>query len=181
VLVVDAGTTAVKAALLGPGGATPASVSVEQPVQHPGPERVEQRPDDWGLAFLTAVRGCRAAGASPVALAVTGQMQDLVPLDRHGRPTRPALLYSDLRASAELGMLAGLPLVHAAGDAASVTAGLIGAIPRAISVSLGTSGWVAALTGRRSGPNEAIHHLVGPAGRESLLIGALLSAGATVE
>jgi hypothetical protein len=36
VLVVDAGTTAVKAALLGPGGAALATVSVEQPVQHPG-------------------------------------------------------------------------------------------------------------------------------------------------
>jgi xylulokinase len=50
--VVDAGTTAVKAALLGPGGATLATVSVEQPVQHPGPGRVEQRPDHWWLAFL---------------------------------------------------------------------------------------------------------------------------------
>jgi sugar (pentulose or hexulose) kinase len=84
-------------------------------------------------------------------------------------------------AAEELELPAGLPLVHAAGDAASVTAGRIGATPGAISVSLGTSGWVAALTERPSGPNEAIHHLVGPTGRESLLIGALLSAGATVE
>jgi hypothetical protein len=84
-------------------------------------------------------------------------------------------------AAEELELPAGLPLVHAAADAASVTAGLIGATPGAISVSLGTSGWVAALTGRPSGPNEAIHHLVGPTGPESLLIGALLSAGATVE
>jgi xylulokinase len=32
-----------------------------------------------------------------------------------------------------------------------------------------------------AGPHEVIHHLVGPTGRESLLIGALLSAGATVD
>ena len=296
--MVDAGTTTVKAALLEPGGAALATASVEQPVQHPGPGRAEQHPDDWWRAFRSAVRGCRVAGAAPVALAVTGQMQDLVVLDQHDRPARPALLYSDLRAGAELAELTGalgdgwsmatgnvadpsstcaqlrwvrehepevltrthrvllgspgyllhraggrascdlttasttglldihrrtwwppvlevlgldpgllpelvdgvsevgessraaaeelelpaaLPLVHVAGDAAAVTAGLIGAAPGAISVSLGTSGWVAALTGWPSRPNGAIHHLVGPTGRESLLIGALLSAGATVE
>lgn len=296
--MVDAGTTTLKAALLDPAGRALASASVELPVDHPGPGRAEQHPEDWWRAFVASVRQCRAAGPPPAAVAVTGQMQDLVPLDRAGRPVRPALLYSDLRATAELGVLtgkfgaawsqaignvpdasstaaqllwlrehepehwravqglvfgapgyllsraggratcdlttasttglldidardwwppllevlgldaallpelvdgvsvvgelsraaaeeldlsAGLPLVHAPGDAASVTGGLIGERPGAISLSLGTSGWVAALAGRPSGPHEAIHHLVGPTGRESLLIGALLSAGATVD
>lgn len=325
-LVVDAGTTALKAALLDPAGRSMASASVGLPISHPGPGRAEQHPDDWWRAFVGAVRQCRAGGPPPAALAVTGQMQDLVTLDRSGRPVRPALLYSDLRATAELGVLtdkfgaawsraignvpdpsstaaqllwvrehepdtwralrglafsapgyllpraggratcdlttasttglldiearawwppllevlgvgaellpelvdgvsvvgelgraaaeeldlsAGLPLVHAPGDAAAVTGGLIGERPGAISISLGTSGWVAALTGAGlagessgpagvageageagvagvagvalTGPHEAIHHLVGPTGRESLLIGALLSAGATVD
>ncbi|HEX4248971.1 MAG TPA: FGGY family carbohydrate kinase [Pseudonocardia sp.] len=311
-LVVDAGTTALKAALLDPAGRALASASVELPVSHPGPGRAEQHPDDWWRAFVTAVRQCRAAGPPPAALAVTGQMQDLVTLDRAGLPVRPALLYSDLRATAELGALtakfggawsraignvpdpsstaaqllwvrehdpeswravhglvfsasgyllrraggratcdlttasttglldiearawwppllevlgldvgllpelvdgvsvvgdlgraaaeeldlsAGLPLVHAPGDAASVTGGLVGERPGAISISLGTSGWVAALAALAGavpggsapggaqliGPHEAIHHLVGPTWRESLLIGALLSAGATVD
>jgi hypothetical protein len=108
VLVVDAGTTAVKAALLGPGGATLATVSVE------------------------LVDGLSEVGELSRA------------------------------AAEELELPAGLPLVHAAGDAASVPAGLIGATPGAISVSLGTSGWVAALTGRPSAP---VHDPLAPTGR----------------
>jgi xylulokinase len=297
-LVVDAGTTTLKAALLDPAGAALATAAVELSVQHPGPGRAEQRPDDWWRAFVTAVRRCRAGGPPPAALAVTGQMQDLVLLGEDGRPARPALLYSDLRATAELAVLTatlggawsqavgnlpepsstaaqllwvrehepatfaavrtmvfsapgyllwraggratcdlttasttgllditartwwpplpevlgvdaellpelvdgvsvvgglgraaaeeldlsvGLPLVHAPGDAAAVTGGLIGERLGAVSISLGTSGWVAALTGPPSTPHEAVHHLLGPTGRESLLIGALLSAGATVD
>jgi len=88
--VVDAGTTALKAALLDPVGRAMASASVELPISHPGPGRAEQHPDDWWRAFVAAVRQCRAAGPPPAALAVTGQMQDLVALDRGARPVRPA-------------------------------------------------------------------------------------------
>lgn len=300
--MVDAGTTTLKAALLDPAGRALVTAAVELPVEHPGPGRAEQQPDDWWRAFVTAVRRCRAGGPPPAALAVTGQMQDLVLLGGDGGPARPALLYSDLRATAELAALTarfggawsqavgnvpepsstaaqllwvrehepdtfaavrtmvfsapgyllwraggratcdlttasttglldiaertwwppllevlgvaaellpelvdgvsvvgglgraaageldlsvGLPLVHAPGDAAAVTGGLIGERLGAVSISLGTSGWVAALTGPLTGPpsapHEAVHHLLGPTGRESLLIGALLSAGATVE
>jgi len=87
--VVDAGTTTLKAALLDPAGRAVASASVELSVAHPGPGRAEQHPDGWWRAFVAAVRQCRAAGPPPAALAVTGQMQDLVTLDRSGRPVRP--------------------------------------------------------------------------------------------
>jgi xylulokinase len=280
--VVDAGTTTLKAALLDPTGRALATASVELPVSHPGPGRAEQHPDDWWRAFVAAVRRCGVAGPPPAALAVTGQMQDLVTLDRGGRPVRPALLYSDLRAGAELGVLtaklgaawsqaignvpdpsstaaqllwvrehepehwravhglafgapgyllcraggratcdlttasttglldiearawwppllevlgldaallpelvdgvsmvgelsraaareldlsAGLPLVHAPGDAASVTGGLIGERPGAISISLGTSGWVAAIAvGRAARTRPSTTSWAPPAG-----------------
>ena len=298
ILVVDAGTTAIKAALVEDSGHVLASAEVAQPVLRPKPGHVEQAPDDWWKAFAGAVRGCQVDDAPPRALAITGQMQDLVLLDEKGAPVRNALLYSDHRAgaelaalntelgnawhhaignvpdpsstaaqlrwvaahepdalrrahrillgapgylahraggepscdlttasttglldivsgtwwgpvlnalgldgarlprlvtgtrsvgelsrgaAAELGLSSGLPLVHAAGDAGAVTAGLIGDSLGALSISLGTSGWVAALTGHLPALHGSIHHLIGPTGQGSLLIGALLSAGATVD
>ncbi|GAA5157840.1 FGGY family carbohydrate kinase [Pseudonocardia eucalypti] len=300
-LVVDAGTTAVKAAVVAGDGRVLGGGSAGLTTAHPGPGRVEQHPDDWWRGFVGAVRqavSAVSAGGSVDALCVTGQMQDCVPLDADGEPVRPALLYADQRAVAELGALdarfgadwhraagnvgdaastaaqllwlrrhepetprrarrlllgapgyllhraggraavdlttasttglldirardwwspmlhelsldpdtlpelvapgspvgvlapgpagelglpAGLPLIHAAGDAGAVTDGLVGAEPGATNISLGTSGWVAALTSRPGEPDPALHQLIGADGRSTLLIGALLSAGATVD
>lgn len=81
----------------------------------------------------------------------------------------------------ELGLTHGLPIVHVAGDAGAVTGGLVGPSGAVPTISVGTRGWVAALAEAPGEPHPAIHQLVGSAGSGTIRIGALLSAGATVE
>jgi xylulokinase len=297
IMVVDAGTSALKAAVLDDTRVL-ASCEVPLGVDRPAPGLAEQSPDAWWAAFVTAVRECAIGDTPPEALAITGQMQDLVLLDERGASIRPALLYADHRATAELstlraemgrswfdttgnvhdpsstaaqllwmsehepgslertreivlgapgylvrrasrervcdlttasttgllditsgtwwrpmlaaldidaallprlvdgvsvvgrldaepaaelGLPSGLPLIHAAGDAGTVTAGLVGDQRDTPNISLGTSGWLSTLTDSSPGPGGAIHRLVGPCGEGSILIGALLSAGATLD
>lgn len=104
VLAIDVGTSAVKAAVVADGDVLGVA-EVAHPLTTPRPGWSEQHPDDWWTATRRAVaellgeplvdRGAIAA------VAVTGQMQDLVPIDADGRPVRPAILYSDMRAVAE--------------------------------------------------------------------------------
>lgn len=76
---------------------------------------MQQRTEDWEaavVAVLEEVRGFHHRGATagrttvsagqPFALAVTGQMQDLILLDAAGEPTHPVILYSDTAAEPEL-------------------------------------------------------------------------------
>lgn len=108
VLAVDVGTSAVKAARVVDGRVVEvASAGLAINTAHPG--WAEQSPDDWWTAVREAVGSLRTAGAdlSAVdAVAVTGQMQDLVAVDAAGRAVRPAILYSDARAAAEHAELA---------------------------------------------------------------------------
>jgi xylulokinase len=297
IMVVDAGTSSLKAAVLD-GTRVVASSEVALVVERPAPGLAEQSPEAWWTAFVTAVRECVTADTPLETLAITGQMQDLVLLDERGVPIRPALLYADHRATAELstlraeigrawldatgnvhdpsstaaqllwmsehepaslertkeivlgapgflvrrstgeqvcdlttasttglldittatwwrpilatldidaallprlvdgvsvvgrldrdsaaelGLPSGLPLIHAAGDAGTVTAGLVGDQRDTPTISLGTSGWLSTLTNSSPGPGSAVHRLVGPRGEGSILIGALLSAGATLD
>jgi xylulokinase len=297
IMVVDAGTSALKAAMLD-GNQVVTSSEVPLAVERPAPGFAEQSPEAWWTAFVAAVRECAKAETPPEALAITGQMQDLVLLDEHGVPIRPALLYADHRATAELstlraglgrtwlevtgnvhdpsstaaqllwmsehepaslertkeivlgapgflirrstgeqvcdlttasttglldittatwwrpmltaldmdpallprlvdgvsvagrlgagpagelGLPSGLPLIHAAGDAGTVTAGLVGDQRDTPTISLGTSGWLSTLTDSSPAPGSALHRLVGPRGDGSILVGALLSVGATLD
>lgn len=110
VLGLDVGTTSVKAALVLDGRAAhPAEVPLGLVTPRPG--WAEQHPDDWWAAVRAAVGSVRAASAADFerigAIAVTGQMQDLVALDASGVPVRPAILYSDVRAAGEHDELRG--------------------------------------------------------------------------
>jgi xylulokinase len=64
---------------------------------------VEQRPDDWAEAVeqvATRLLAKAGEGVDVCAIALSGQMQDVV-LVADGAALRPALLYSDVRASSE--------------------------------------------------------------------------------
>ncbi|RCV56842.1 xylulokinase [Marinitenerispora sediminis] len=99
-VVVDAGTAAVKAAVIDDTGRTLARTLVDHPTRRPRPGWVEQDPADWWAALVRAVRQVAPAAPRPTALVVTGQMQDVVLVDDDG-PLRPAILYSDHRATGE--------------------------------------------------------------------------------
>ncbi len=107
VLALDLGTTGVKAAALGRSGALLASAYRAYPTASQGP-RVEQDPRDWENASLEALREVSSStGGRPEALALTGQMQDLILVCEGGgdlvggASLGPAILYSDTRARAE--------------------------------------------------------------------------------
>lgn len=85
--------------------------------------KVEQQPDDWveaaGRAATAVIADALLGGRVEVlAIALSGQMQDVV-LVADGRALRPALLYSDVRASTEAADIEaelGLPRVARALD-----------------------------------------------------------------
>lgn len=112
ILAIDVGTSHVKAARIDAAG------TIKTEAQSPlsttrGPDGImHQHVDDWHGAVRNVIAQCLAAtqtrgtqlrtNSPPLAaIAVTGQMQDLILLDAHGQPTHPVVLYSDTQAGAE--------------------------------------------------------------------------------
>lgn len=109
-VIIDVGTTAVKAAAVDRNLRVLREASAPVETSRNG-DLVEQDPDQWWASAVDAVRALTDLRPDPVArdverlgtavgLAITGQMQDLV-LVRDGAPVGPAVLYSDHRATAE--------------------------------------------------------------------------------
>lgn len=109
ILALDVGTTAVKAAIVDLAAGARIVAIAESPLAlaTPAPGWAEQDPADWWQATRIAVAALegddvRVGGRLDVAaVAVTGQMQDLIALDAELAPVRAAILYSDVRADAE--------------------------------------------------------------------------------
>ena len=97
-LALDLGTTGVKAALLETSGRVVRSAYRDYPTLV-AEGRLEQQPEDWWRAVSEVVLELDARDAAAVAL--TGQMQDVILISAVGRPVRPAILYSDARAGRE--------------------------------------------------------------------------------
>jgi xylulokinase len=109
-LGIDVGTSSVKAALVDQRGNLHAVGQAEYPLHHIRPAWVEQDPEDWWRGTGRAVREALAKvphGAERVlGLAVSCQAPTLLALDRSGRPLRPAMIWMDRRAEAEIVRLA---------------------------------------------------------------------------
>jgi xylulokinase len=108
-LGIDVGTSSVKAVLLDLRGNLRAARQAEYPLHHLRPGWVEQDPEDWWQATCKAIREALAEvphGPERVlGLAVSSQAPTLLPLDRSGRPLRPAMIWMDRRAEAETARL----------------------------------------------------------------------------
>ncbi|MCX5513492.1 xylulose kinase [Kaistia algarum] len=100
VLIIDVGTSSVKAALFDAEGRTLAAA--DRPVTTSTPQAgwAEQSSDAWWAASAEAVRAL-AIAAPPSAITLTGSMQNVILLGGSGEALRPAILYSDARVSAE--------------------------------------------------------------------------------
>ncbi|MGY2896208.1 xylulokinase [Deinococcus sp. UYEF24] len=101
---IDVGSGAVKGAILGRSGRLWAEHAVALTTHEAQPGHAEQAPQDWWAALEEICQAWASAGvplAQLRALVMTGQMQDVI-LSRDGQPTGPALLYSDVRATAEV-------------------------------------------------------------------------------
>lgn len=103
-LGIDLGTSSVKVLLAGPDGA--ALSSAREPLallDAPGSLAAEQDAEAWWQATCAAVRRSLEAcpGVTVCGVGLTGQKHALLPLDVHGRPLVPAVLWADGRATAE--------------------------------------------------------------------------------
>jgi xylulokinase len=101
-LCLDLGTSAAKAALLDLDGTVHHRADAAYPTRREADGTAEQDPRDWERAARTVLRALleEVPAGEVLALALTGQMQDLVPVPAQGAP-RAAILYSDTRAGAE--------------------------------------------------------------------------------
>jgi xylulokinase len=100
---IDVSTTAVKALLVDEASEVVGVASTDVPLQVPQPLWSEQDPADWWRGAQRSLRRLLAdtgvAGQDVAAIGLTGQMHSLTMLDAAGEVLRPAILWSDQRAS----------------------------------------------------------------------------------
>jgi len=108
-LGIDVGTTGAKAALVSPDGRLRALGRSEYGLHHLQPGWVEQSPEDWWGAVCLAIRQALSAipnaAESVLGIAVSSQAPALLPLSHTGVPLRPAMIWMDRRAEAEVKQL----------------------------------------------------------------------------
>ncbi len=90
ILVLDCGSSALKATVFADDGAVIASTDAGYP-QASAPHR--RAPEDWWQAAVEAVGKLPRDGVTAISL--TGMMENLISVDADGKPTREAALYSD--------------------------------------------------------------------------------------
>ena len=102
-LGIDVGTTAVKALAVSETGAVAGEAESPLQVSVPMPGWAEQDPSDWWQGTVDAVRAaCAQAGIRDVeSIGLSGQMHSSVLLDRADRLLRPAILWNDVRTTAQ--------------------------------------------------------------------------------
>ena len=104
---VDIGTQGSKGALISEAGQIMASCSIEQDVSSPRPGWAEHDADRaWWGGFVEVVRllllQSQVDPHQVAGVGVSGLMPVMLPVDAYGRPVRPAILYADTRAHAEM-------------------------------------------------------------------------------
>ncbi|SCP98441.1 xylulokinase [Anaerobium acetethylicum] len=106
ILGIDIGTSSAKAMLLDIEKGVIDTVSEGYDVSIPEPDCAEQDPRIWWDAVVNILGNLRdkhSAEFSQIkSIGFSGQMHGLVPLDSEGNPVRPAILWLDQRAEAEL-------------------------------------------------------------------------------
>lgn len=104
-LGLDFGTSSVKALLVDDAQCVLASATRALPISRPAPGHSEQNPADWWQAMLDAVDALKAAQPAAIAavrgIGLSGQMHGAVLLDAADEVLRPAILWNDVRATAE--------------------------------------------------------------------------------
>ena len=103
VLGIDVGTTAVKAILVAEDGRVKAESVAFLEVSYPHPGWSEQDPEAWWEATCSVVADvmAQAEGVELAAVGLSGQMHSSVFLDADRQVIRPALLWNDVRTTAQ--------------------------------------------------------------------------------
>jgi xylulokinase len=110
VLGIDLGTSSVKAVVTDGDGRLIGQAVGDYPVDTPRPGWAETDPWAWLSATVSAVRVAVARSrATPLGIGFSGQMHGIVATDAAGVPVRPAMLWPDARAVAQLAGYRRLP------------------------------------------------------------------------
>jgi xylulokinase len=104
-LGIDLGAGSLKVSVVTPEGGVAGEAAVDLTTHAPRPGWAEQDPGDWVRALGAAVPAALQAAARPASdiagIAVSGGAHIGVLVDDTGRVVRPAILWSDLRSTAE--------------------------------------------------------------------------------
>lgn len=107
---IDVGTTGTKAILFDPHRGLVAQAARESSLYSPGPGHAEADPEQWleNVAALvcTLLADSGVDSGAVAAVAASGMVPAVLPIDDHGRPLRRAILQNDARAVAEIESLA---------------------------------------------------------------------------
>lgn len=103
ILAHDIGTSGDKAVLYDIDGRLTASETVEYPTLYPAAGCAEQNSSDWwGAVCASTKRLIALSGVNPAdiaAVSFSAQMMGCLPLDKHGDPLRPSMIWADNRSS----------------------------------------------------------------------------------
>lgn len=127
VLAVDCSTTAAKAVVFDAAGRAAATGRASLTMQQPQPGWHEQDATTWWDATAGAIGQAVAGVDDPrriAAICVTNQRQSFVCLDETDRPLRPAVLWLDSRATAEIEQYGTARVQQLSGQPADVTPSL---------------------------------------------------------
>jgi xylulokinase len=118
VIGLDCSTTGTKAIAFDQDGQAVAQAHASIPLHSPRPNRYEQDPEDWWSASRRALRAVtrQVDPARSAAVGIANQRETFVPLDSHGVPLRPAIVWLDERCKNEVELFAakvGRAKIHA--------------------------------------------------------------------
>lgn len=103
VVANDVGTEVDKAVIVDSDGRNLASATEEYEVSYPKQGWAEQDPEVWWNAIVKATKKViKKADVTPrdiAGMSFSCMMTDVIPVDRHGRALRPALLWMDTRSN----------------------------------------------------------------------------------
>lgn len=111
IIAIDQGTTNSKAIAVTAAGAVVAQGAAPVEVRTPGPDRIEQDPEQLWDSVCAAVADCRRTPTGPVqALAISNQRESVVAWDREtGRPFGPVIGWQDTRTAERCARLVAEP------------------------------------------------------------------------
>jgi xylulokinase len=105
-LGIDLGTSAVKVLVLDETGEPLSRATRHYPTAVPRPGWAEQSPRDWWTATVEAACEAAAKAGRPISsVGLSGQLNGFVLIGADGEPLAPAVIWLDVRATSEAGML----------------------------------------------------------------------------
>ncbi len=128
-LGIDLGTSSVKVFLMGDDGQSLGGSGAHYPSRTPHPWWAQGDPQDWWRSTVMAMQGAHITESTTwdiAAIGLSGQMHGVVLADMKGAPVRPAMLWPDTRATAEVAHYAALPAPLRAALANPLVPGMMG-------------------------------------------------------